>query len=669
MRERELRAQQRTDEPSVGSDDEDIEEDDLTEPPMKMKHSDRYNMMDMDVLEAMQEEHALRKNEPARKKRRLENELEEKAAQQRKTTLPFVAVADESILAAGVPHQATTKEQRAEMIHGARFDQPLLNLDAKLVLALNAEGFSRMTPIQERAIPLLLQGYDMLGQAKTGSGKTLAFCVPILQATWKVLVASPKTFVSLLLAPTKELCVQTHNVLRSVTQHFADVKYKVQLITGGTNVAEERRQLLTANIVVGTPGRVLDHVRHSTKEWTLQTLLFLVLDEADRMLADGFQRDLDFILSALPRTRQTLLFSATNSKSVRELARLSLTKMPLFVSTKGKEPAFVDGVSGGLLGNAGMLALEPPKYAVFPLDGTESREKNVADDGAAEEAIPSQLRQLCQIVPMADRLRALYVFVKQVCQRNSKAIVFCSTVASATFHCMMMGSVGFHDEVLMLHGHMKHRQRLATFDEFIHRDSGVLFCTDVAARGLDIPNVDWILQFDPPVDPTEYIHRIGRTARAGQVGSALIFLTPEEGTFVAYLARFGLRLEKYDPSVPLPNIQLKLEHVLEVDPVVAKAAVTAFRAYIGAYQSHILKDTFNVHAVPLDEAARGFALTSVPSVVLPKNTVEEKRQEYVKGKLKSLNERKKKALQHYNREKVKPQYDERGHFIGISRPQ
>lgn len=591
------------------------------------------------------------------------------------------------------------REHRRHAGKGARFDHPLIALDAAIVAALHAEGFLRMTKIQERTIPYVMEGYDLLGQARTGSGKTLAFCVPILHACKDTVRRFPRATAALMLAPTKELCVQSHDVLTSICQHIPSTvaTFTVQLITGGTRVTEERRKLAEGpSLVLGTPGRIHDHVLHCT-EWDLSRLRFLVLDEADRMLADGFQRDLDAILGRLPKSRQSLLFSATNSKSVRDLARLSLAHTPLFVDTVGDAPTPVSltEVGGGSHhSRPGLDAVDgvgaaPIPYRRFSDPEDDERNGDSEDEKEAEEgrarakgsssgrgdgndddggdAIPSTLRQFCHVVPLEDRLRCLYCFVKRVA-RTSKAMVFCSTVASTTFHFQMIGSIGFHDDIVMLHGHMKHRQRVQTFQFFRQQQTGVLFCTDVAARGLDIPNVEWILQYDPPLDPTEYIHRIGRTARAGNVGNALLFLTPEEVRFIQYLAKFGITLEKYT-AMPerLPLIQEKLEHVLQLDEVVAKSAVAAFRAHVGAYQSHVLKETFNVHRLDLDRLAVAFALTATPHVSLPKNTAEEKKKEYVKGKLKSLNRRKMEALKHYERFKVKPQWED-GNFVGVVKP-
>eukprot|EP00796_Vickermania_ingenoplastis_P001566 gene1566-949_t len=642
---------------------------------LRIKKSELYKMNDQEYLDRIQEEHKLRRQShllsAGRKRQRMEDQLLQEVEEVNEGLLGHHFDTDDALEAvlAEEKNEDGAYAQRQPSTSGPPFAHPLIGLHESLVAALGSAGWSHMTKIQERTLPYALQGYDILGQARTGSGKTLAFCVPILHAALSNPQRRTKGTLALILAPTKELCVQTENVLKRVAEGIpsATAPISVQLITGGTKAAEERRWLSAGvTVVVGTPGRVHDHARNC-KGWEVSGLRFFVLDEADRMLADGFQRDLDAIIGVLPRaSRQTFLFSATNSKSVQELARLSLHRTPIFISTSGDAPTAIEMKEEEAEGSVSAAAAALPPYQNFALASNSDDSAEDTEEVEEADTIPSTLRQFCHIVPAEDRLLALYVFVKRIA-RKSKGMVFCSTVASTTFHYQMMGSVGFHDEVMMLHGHMKHRQRVQAFQVFSEWDHGVLFCTDVAARGLDIPKVEWILQYDPPLDPTEYIHRIGRTARAGRVGQSLLFLTPEEINFVRYLKKFGIHLEKYPMPAALPRIQEKLEHVLQLDPVVAKSAVAAYRAHVGAYQSHILKQTFDVHRLDLENLATAFALTAAPLVTLPKNTAESKQQEYVKGKLKSLNRRRKEALRHYEDMKTKKQWDG-SMFVGVVRP-
>lgn len=720
---------------------------------LKIKKSELYKMQDYDYLDRIREEHEQRRRPTVSRAKslRTEADLQQEVKHvdatllghryTEKTTTSIedekkgetTFLLDENLFKdskrplSGSSTVRNAVESRTPAVRGPRFGHPLLGLTERTVSALEACGWTRMTCIQERTIPYALQGYDILGQARTGSGKTLAFCVPILHTASQLLSSgSIQQTIALLLAPTKELCVQTEQVLQHLIQKMDLLSsptpdrsdgqkdrmreaLTVKLITGGTKAQEERRWLSAGvSIVVGTPGRVQDHACRQGKCWNLTHIKYFVLDEADRMLADGFQRDLDAILSALPKGgRQTFLFSATNSKSVQALARLSLYRTPIMIRTTGTAPepveveTFMPNVDMGV-GSMMATASLPPYLHFSSTDErmealqsdekerhttalvsssssstpknknkiVDAKESEMDDEEAAEEdsaaAIPSTLRQFCHVVRVEDRLVSLYVFVKQIA-KTSKGMVFCSTVASTTFHYQMLGSIGFHNEVMMLHGHMKHRQRLQAFQTFNEWKTGVLFCTDVAARGLDIPLVEWILQYDPPLDPTEYIHRIGRTARAGRVGNSLLFLSPEEVQFIAYLKKFDIHLEKYPMPQKMPNIKEKMMHVLQLDSIVAKSAIAAYRAHVGAYQSHILKETFNIQQLDLKNLATAFALSAAPGVTLPKNSAEEKKQEYVKGKLKSLNRRRKEALRHYEEMKTKRQWDN-DVFIGVSKP-
>ena len=688
------------------------------DPARGMKNSDLFNVRDLEYLDALRDRKQ-RRQQPGKAPVRATPPREPRPSSS------LVASPDELWENAGEKQRLTSRATAslATSSDAPPFSHPTVGLDEELCDALAAEGFCLMTPIQQRAIPLALANRDILGRAMTGSGKTLAFVVPILQSTHGIVRANgPGRFVSLIVSPTKELCAQIHTVVSRVSSHLrataADSAhrlgssvYKCELVTGGTNIAEERRRLLASSVVVGTPGRVRDHVQN-TPSWTVRsTLQVFVLDEADRMLTEGFRVDLDIIVGALPALRQTLMFSATVNRAVGELARLSLQRGPLVVDTNSAAPTAIadllnavtgDDDDGGKRGRVGSkrrrasalasASAKPPieevlEYPSYALPG--AAEEAGQDGAAGTESIPSRLKQFAQFVDVQDRLRALYQFVKTVVRTGAKAMVFCSTIASCQFHCMALGAVGFHDDVLMLHGKMKHRQRLATFKCFLEWPSGVLFCTDVAARGLDIPMLEYILQYDAPLDPTEYVHRIGRTARAGQTGTALIFLAPNEAPFLDYLATYGIKLHVVSPSPSLPDIQAKLEHVLQIDDVVAKAAVAACRAFVSAYAGHTLKATFNVAGLDLDKVAMSFALTSVPGGVLEaqmQQTASHSSRDgdksasaarqakrlgvggSVEGRLKSLNRRRKEQLLHYHREKTRTQWSDEGAFIGVRKP-
>ncbi|EPY75928.1 ATP-dependent RNA helicase DDX18 [Camelus ferus] len=363
-----------------------------------------------------------------------------------------------------------------------------LGLTANLVnentlKAIKEMGFTNMTEIQHKSIRPLLEGRDLLAAAKTGSGKTLAFLIPAVELIVKLKFMPRNGTGVLILSPTRELAMQTFGVLKELMTHHV---HTYGLIMGGSNRSAEAQKLANGiNIIVATPGRLLDHMQN-TPGFMYKNLQCLVIDEADRILDVGFEEELKQIIKLLPTRRQTMLFSATQTRKVEDLARISLKKEPLYVGVDDdKANATVDGLEQGYV-----------------------------------------------ICPSEKRFLLLFTFLKK--NRKKKLMVFFSSCMSVKYHYELLNYIDL--PVLAIHGRQKQNKRTTTFFQFCNADSGTLLCTDVAARGLDIPEVDWIVQYDPPDDPKEYIHRVGRTARGlNGRGHALLILRPEELGFLRYL--------------------------------------------------------------------------------------------------------------------------------------
>ena len=264
----------------------------------------------------------------------------------------------------------------------------------------------------------------------------------------------------------------------------------------------------------------------------------LIIDEADRILEVGFEEEMKQIINILPKDRQSMLFSATQTTKVEDLARVSLKRAPLYINVhQTLSAATNEGLEQG--------------YVVCPSDR---------------------------------RFLLLFTFLKK--NLKKKIIVFFSSCHSVKFHTELFNYIDV--PVLDLHGKQKQNKRTTTFFEFINAESGILFCTDVAARGLDIPSVDWIIQYDPTDDPREYIHRVGRTARAGGRGKALLFLLPSELGFLRYLKQAKVPLNEYDfPESKLTNVQGQLEKLIEKNYYLNKSSKEGYRSYLQAYASHI----------------------------------------------------------------------------------
>uniref|UniRef100_A0A8D1IQT6 ATP-dependent RNA helicase n=1 Tax=Sus scrofa TaxID=9823 RepID=A0A8D1IQT6_PIG len=435
--------------------------------------------------------------------------------------------------------------------------------------AIKEMGFTNMTEIQHKSIRPLLEGRDLLAAAKTGSGKTLAFLIPAVELIVKLRFMPRNGTGVLILSPTRELAMQTFGVLKELTTHHV---HTYGLIMGGSNRSAEAQKLANGiNIVVATPGRLLDHMQN-TPGFMYKNLQCLVIDEADRILDVGFEEELKQIIKLLPTRRQTMLFSATQTRKVEDLARISLKKEPLYVGVDDdKANATVDGLEQG--------------YVVCPSE---------------------------------KRFLLLFTFLKK--NRKKKLMVFFSSCKSVKYHYELLNYIDL--PVLAIHGRQKQNKRTTTFFQFCNADSGILLCTDVAARGLDIPEVDWIVQYDPPDDPKEYIHRVGRTARGlNGRGHALLILRPEELGFLRYLKQSKVPLSEFEFSwSKISDIQSQLEKLIEKNYFLHKSAQEAYKSYIRAYDSHSLKQIFNVNNLNLPQVALSFGFKVPPFVDLNVNS-------------------------------------------------
>lgn len=391
-----------------------------------------------------------------------------------------------------------------------RFDQ--LNLSEKTMKAIAGMGFETMTQIQQRSIPPLLAGKDVLGAAKTGSGKTLAFLIPAVEMLYSLKFKPRNGTGVIIVSPTRELALQIFGVARELMEHHSQT---FGIVIGGANRRAEAEKLQKGvNLLIATPGRLLDHLQN-TQGFVFKNCRTLVIDEADRILEVGFEDEMRQIIRVLPsEERQTMLFSATQTTKVEDLARISLKPGPLLIDVETKqEHSTVAGLDQG--------------YVICDSD---------------------------------KRFLLLFSFLKR--NLKKKVIVFFSSCACVKYHAELLNYIDL--PVLDLHGKQKQQKRTNTFFEFCNAKQGTLICTDVAARGLDIPDVDWIIQFDPPDDPRDYIHRVGRTARgAGAKGRSLMFLQPNEVGFLAYLKEAKVPIVEYEfPMKKIVNVQSQLEKLI-----------------------------------------------------------------------------------------------------------
>ena len=338
-----------------------------------------------------------------------------------------------------------------------------LPLSTALLEVVAGLGFVQMTPIQEAAIPALLAGKDLVGQSKTGSGKTAAFALPILQR----LTLETRALKALILCPTRELSAQVARELRKLGRNLPGLQ--VLVLAGGEPLRPQANALERGvHVVVGTPGRVLDHLRRDILD--LRRAETIVLDEADRMLDMGFEEDMEQILEAMPHSRQTVFFSATFPPTIAEMS---------------------------------------DRYQKDPLRVTIQAD---AEDRAL-------MRQLLLTVEPEQKLAAL----RQVLTHypHESALIFANFKASVAQLEKALGNGGM--SVASLHGDLEQFERDRVMAKFRNASTRVLVATDVAARGIDIENLDLVINYDLPVTPAVYVHRIGRTGRAGKEGLTIAF--------------------------------------------------------------------------------------------------------------------------------------------------
>ncbi|XP_047380832.1 probable ATP-dependent RNA helicase DDX31 isoform X2 [Sciurus carolinensis] len=568
-------------------------------------------------------------------------------------------------------HRPVVQQVREQVFAPETFQE--LGLHPHLISTINTVlKMSTMTSVQKRSIPVLLEGRDALVRSQTGSGKTLAYFIPVVQSlqamkskiqlalcphllcytkvlskdcqawsgtvSFRVYLRSDGPY-ALILVPTRELALQSFDTVQKLLKPFTWIVPGV-LMGGEKRKSEKARLRKGINILISTPGRLVDHIK-STKNIHFRRMQWLILDEADRILDLGFEKDVTVILNAVNaqcQKRQNVLLSATLSEGVTRLADISLHS-PVSISVLDKSHDQSDP--------RGQVAQEVTPQAA---------------DKLGSFAIPESLDQHVVLVPSKLRLVCLAAFLLQKgkLEQDQKVIVFFSSCELVEFHYHLFqqtlrnhlqtwasgqsASASPQLAFLRLHGDMVQEERTAVFQEFSRSGTGILLCTDVAARGLDLPQVTWIVQYSAPSSPAEYIHRIGRTARIGCRGSSLLILAPSEAEYVNSLAAHKINISEVKMEDILSILtrddcfkgrrRNQKSHAVGPQEIRARATVlqTVFEDYVHssqrtvswakkALQSFIrayaaypreLKHIFHVRSLHLGHVAKSFGLRDAP---------------------------------------------------------
>ncbi|KAI3839465.1 hypothetical protein MKX03_033610 [Papaver bracteatum] len=526
-------------------------------------------------------------------------------------------------------------------------------------------GYEAPTVVQAKAIPLILSGKHVLVNAATGTGKTIVYLVPLIHhlQMYNPRIERSHGTMALVLVPTRELCIQVYEILQKLLHRFHWIV--PGFVMGGENRSKEKARLRKGiSILVATPGRLLDHLKNTTS-FVHSNLRWIIFDEADRILELGFGKEIEDILnvlgskkngsddktdgaSKLPKfPRQNLLLSATLNEKVNHLANISLENPVLVGLDEKKSSGEMQKPSHKHLGD------------LISNEDVESEQPTLKSGSDAGYNLPAQLVQTYVKVPCGSRLVVLLSILKNLFQKepSQKIVVFFSTCDAVDFHYSLLSEFQlssdtesgaqqkqkfFGGKLLRLHGSMEQEGRRTSFQGFKTDKSALLLCTDVAARGLDFPKVRCIIQYDSPGDASEYVHRVGRTARLGERGDALLFLQPVEMDYLKDLEKHGVTLKEYPllkvldsfpitaqkpqhvkKFVPLELhpwvliLQRALESFIGAEEKMKQMAKDAFCSWIRAYTAHRgdLKRIFMVKRLHLGHVAKSFGLKDQPSMV------------------------------------------------------
>lgn len=449
-------------------------------------------------------------------------------------------------------------------------------------------GFERATPVQAAAIPLLLSHKDVVVEAVTGSGKTLAFLLPLLQILEKtpVLMKDHRRIGAVVMTPTRELAVQIYETLKGLLSKNGNELKPLLLIGGVTATLEddyEKYRKEGGNVIVATPGRLEEFLKRYNGEVgpaLKDAFELLILDEADRLLDLGFESSIRNILQQLPKQRRTGLFSATMTEAIGDLIRTGL-RNPVRVTVK-----------------------------VENSDNSESRvPTTLSIHYKLVDSFEEKVNLFNNLIKRSDPEHPMH---------GKKIIVYFATCACVDYYMNIFGG----ENIFALHGKMPHNKRTAVYRGFLDSTGGsVMFCTDLAARGLDFPDIDWVIQFDPPQDPKSFLHRCGRTARSGRSGDALVFLQKQEDAYIEMMSNRSVPMTEFSIEIPGKDFDFEIlkEKSLKIREIY-ESGIKAFVSYIRFYQEHQAKFIFRLKELDIPSLARTFGLLRLPSMPELRNT-------------------------------------------------
>lgn len=488
-----------------------------------------------------------------------------------------------------------------------KWEQPIskfkdLPLSQKTINGLTEAKFFKLTPIQRATLPHSLAQRDVMAASKTGSGKTLCFLIPLLELLYRERWSKEEGLGALVLLPTRELAIQVFDVLNKIGKYH---NFSVGMVIGGNNLKKEQGAINYMNILIGTPGRILQHVTE-TPMFSADNLKLLVIDEADRILDEGFEENITEILSYLPTNRQTLLFSATLTRNLKRLGKVKL-RSPEYINISNTD---------NIINNE--MDIEEMNKNELSIMKSQPSDFNSLQENDNSGLIPKNLNQFYTIVEAHEKVNVLYSFLKT--HKTSKCLVFVTSCKQVRFFSEIFKHLKLGMTILDIHGRQSQGKRSSTFFTFSQkRNSVVLFATDVASRGVDFPAIDWVIQLDAPEDISAYIHRVGRTARYKSEGSAVLFVSNKEESFVNELKEKKMEIRKMKfAQNKITNLQAVVRSILLEHPDMVSMAEKAVSSYVKSINLFQNKNVFDIDSLDLNKLALSYGLVSSPQLIKKK---------------------------------------------------
>lgn len=506
-----------------------------------------------------------------------------------------------------------------------------LAISRKTLKGLSESKFIKMTPVQRYTLPHSLAGRDILGASKTGSGKTLSFIIPVLECLYRQKWTSLDGLGALLILPTRELAMQVFEVFRLVGKYH---DFSIGLVIGGNNLEEEKSSLYKINILIGTPGRLSQHFTE-TANFNTDNVQLLCIDEADRILDEGFEEALTEIISYLPsKKRQTLLFSATLSRDLKRMAKVSL-KSPEYINVSNTD-AFLsmkaeivdndDSNANKNLNNNNNRNLHMDKINLNlnsnPDTNNDNNDKNTDLNNTYSnnnDLTPINLNQFYNVCETHEKLDILFSFLKS--HKNAKCLVFLSSCKQVRYYTEIFRRLKLGMTFLDLHGKQKQGKRTNIFYTFLNKKNSVLFATDIASRGVDFPQVDWVIQLDCPEDISTYIHRVGRTARYKSKGNSLLLVNKKEEKLVEILQNKKVNIKKIKINTSkVVGLQPILRSLISENSDLIHLAQKAIKSYLKSVYLQSKKDIFDIKAIDVQQLALSYGLVNLPEVKISRRS-------------------------------------------------